>query len=128
MTTREGEDAEVASAPKRRRIPMSAVKRCLATPGPSVEQLVEQAFMSDAVRLILNGLSPERHAVIALSFGLADRTGVNRGSYTLDEIARVLRISRERVAAVRATTLLRLRQRAEAVRRLAPFVHLLGEG
>ncbi len=94
-------------------------------PGPSVERRVDQLLLRDAVRLTLEDLSTERRQVLSLWFGLADDTGVNRGSYTFEEIARVLNISRERAAAVCATTLLRLRNRMAAVRRLTPFLHLL---
>jgi RNA polymerase nonessential primary-like sigma factor len=126
MTTLEL-NRDVTAAPRTRRAPLDAIKRCLLDPGPSVERLAEQALLREAVRVVLEGLSPERREVLALSFGLTDRTGVSRGFYTIDEIARVLKVSRERVAAVRATTLLRLRQRKDTVRRLGPFVHLLLE-
>jgi len=125
MTTFEGGTVEIALATRTRRISLEAIKRCPIAPGPSVEKLVEQSLLSDAVQFVLNDLPTERREVIALSFGLADHSGVNRGSYTIDEIARVLKISRERVAAVRATTLMRLRRQRKTLRLLAPFKHLL---
>ena len=94
-------------------------------PGTSVERRVDQLLLNDAIRLVLDSLSAERREVLALYFGLGDGIGANRGAYTTDEISRLLNISRERVIAVRNTTLIRLRQQKEATRRLTPFMHLL---
>lgn len=59
----------------------------------------------DALRAALSGLSGQEREIITLSFGLADRAPASN-----DEIARILKLSSERVRQIRERALVRLRR------------------
>ena len=120
-----------ANRRKPTRVPLAAVAGRLVDPQPPPERAAELAFLREAVGRVLGGLTAERHRVLALTMGLPDPCGIDRAgsSYTADEIGRILKISRERVCAVRAVALARLRDNRDSRRLLLPFADdLFGEG
>ena len=71
----------------------------------TVEDVVERTAMSDEIARLLDGLDERERTVLRLRFGLDD--GRPR---TLDEIGRVIGLTRERVRQIEKGVLLRLRQ------------------
>ncbi|MGN6245203.1 MAG: sigma-70 family RNA polymerase sigma factor [Motilibacteraceae bacterium] len=71
----------------------------------TVEDVVERTAMSEEISRLLDGLDERERTVLRLRFGLDD--GRPR---TLDEIGRVIGLTRERVRQIEKGVLLRLRQ------------------
>lgn len=109
---------------KLKQVPLAAVRERVLDPGETPEDAAERALLRDALRKALLRLTPERHLVLALSMGLAGRDGSNQAGYhyTAEEIARILNVTRERVSAVRASALSRLRRGDDSRRLLVPFM------
>ncbi|HEU4675960.1 MAG TPA: sigma-70 family RNA polymerase sigma factor [Motilibacteraceae bacterium] len=81
----------------------------------TVEDVVERTAMSEEIGRLLDGLDERERTVLRLRFGLDD--GRPR---TLDEIGRVIGLTRERVRQIEKGVLLRLRQPG-AADSLLPF-------
>jgi RNA polymerase primary sigma factor len=78
-------------------------------------QTVDQRLLRERMAEVLRSLAPREREVIELRFGLKD--GHPR---TLDEVARVYGITRERIRQIEARGLLKLRQPLRS-QRLAEF-------
>ena len=74
-----------------------------STPNPG--QHVDQRLLRDRIAEVLRSLAPREREVIELRFGLRDGT-----PRTLDEVAKVYGITRERIRQIEARGLLKLRQ------------------
>lgn len=110
---------------RRARIRTRSLQECVFDQLPPPEELVELSFLRDALSRVLANLSDERRDVLSLLYGLPQGEGRFSISYTIDEIARIRKISRERVAAIRATTLIRLRSNRQSRRLLSPYRYLV---
>jgi RNA polymerase primary sigma factor len=73
------------------------------TPNPG--EHVDQRLLKDRICEVLKSLAPREREVIELRFGLKDGT-----PKTLDEVARLYGITRERIRQIEARGLLKLRQ------------------
>jgi RNA polymerase primary sigma factor len=73
------------------------------TPNPG--EHVDQRLLKDRINEVLRSLAPREREVIELRFGLKDGT-----PKTLDEVARLYGITRERIRQIEARGLLKLRQ------------------
>ena len=73
------------------------------TPNPG--EFVDQRLLKDRINEVLRSLAPREREVIELRFGLKDGT-----PKTLDEVARLYGITRERIRQIEARGLLKLRQ------------------
>jgi len=73
------------------------------TPNPG--EHVDQRLLKDRINEVLKSLAPREREVIELRFGLKDGT-----PKTLDEVARLYGITRERIRQIEARGLLKLRQ------------------
>src|SRR5438270_6670547 len=74
-------------------------------------QTVDQHLLRERMAEVLRSLAPREREVIELRFGLRD--GQSR---TLDEVAKVYGITRERIRQIEARGLLKLRQPARSQR------------
>ena len=83
-------------------------------PGPG--ENADQTLLRERVDEVLRALAPRDREVIELRFGLKDGR-----VHTLDEVARALGVTRERVRQIEARGLERLQQRRE---RLVAFTEL----
>jgi RNA polymerase primary sigma factor len=79
------------------------------TPNPG--EHVDQSLLRDRIIEVLKSLAPREREVIELRFGLKDGT-----PKTLDEVARLYGITRERIRQIEARGLLKLRQPTRANR------------
>jgi RNA polymerase primary sigma factor len=80
-----------------------------AAPNPG--QHVDQRLLRDRIAEVLKSLAPREREVIELRFGLKDGT-----PKTLDEVAKVYGITRERIRQIEARGLLKLRQPVRSAR------------
>jgi len=100
------DNSEVTEPARRRtlsRLPILELRR-LQADSPTVEREADLALLRAAVHRALVALSPERRLVLQLSFGIG---GFDPCSS--EEIARLLKVTRERVFGIIATTISRLR-------------------
>jgi RNA polymerase primary sigma factor len=74
-------------------------------PTPNPGDHVDQRLLKDRIMEVLKSLAPREREVIELRFGLKDGT-----PKTLDEVARLYGITRERIRQIEARGLLKLRQ------------------
>ena len=74
-----------------------------AVPNPGEQ--VDQRLLKDRINEVLKSLAPREREVIELRFGLKDGT-----PKTLDEVAKLYGITRERIRQIEARGLLKLRQ------------------
>jgi RNA polymerase primary sigma factor len=79
--------------------------------GDSAGESVDQVLLRERIGEVLKSLAPREREVIELRFGLRD--GQPR---TLDEVARVYGITRERIRQIEARGLLKLRQPVRSAR------------
>ena len=86
----------------------------LIDPGPGLEEQLDQKALRETVLSMLRVLPWIHRRVIQLSFGIDEPY-----SYTLEEIGRILKTGRERVACLRANALRRLQHHSDC---LLPFV------
>ncbi len=88
------------------------------TESPNPGQHVDQRLLQERIAEVLRSLAPREREVIELRFGLRD--GHPR---TLDEVAKVYGITRERIRQIEARGLLKLRQPLRS-QRLSEFTEL----
>jgi RNA polymerase primary sigma factor len=67
-------------------------------------EVASQGMLKDRIRAILQDLTPREKLVLELRFGLKDGK-----EYTLNEVGRVMSITRERVRQIQTGALRRLR-------------------
>jgi RNA polymerase primary sigma factor len=79
------------------------------TPNPG--EHVDQRLLKDRINEVLRSLAPREREVIELRFGLKDGT-----PKTLDEVAKLYGITRERIRQIEARGLLKLRQPTRSAR------------
>jgi RNA polymerase primary sigma factor len=72
------------------------------TPGPS--EVIERDLLRQEVRRVLDGLNPRERQVIELRFGLLDDH-----DYTLEEVGKQLKVTRERVRQIEERAIRKLR-------------------
>ena len=71
---------------------------------PSPNDIIERELLRQEVRRILNGLNPRERQVIELRFGLVDDH-----DYTLEEVGKRLKVTRERVRQIEERAIRKLR-------------------
>ena len=71
---------------------------------PSPTDIIERELLRSEVRRILNGLNPRERQVIELRFGLVDDH-----DYTLEEVGKRLKVTRERVRQIEERAIRKLR-------------------
>ena len=78
---------------------------------PTPGEFADKRLLQDRVREVLKSLAPREREVLELRFGLIDGT-----ARTLDEVARMYGITRERIRQIEARGLLKLRQPGRSCR------------
>ncbi|MFO0936767.1 MAG: sigma-70 family RNA polymerase sigma factor [Gemmataceae bacterium] len=78
---------------------------------PTPGEFADKRLLQDRVREVLKSLAPREREVLELRFGLVDGT-----ARTLDEVARMYGITRERIRQIEARGLLKLRQPGRSCR------------
>ena len=78
---------------------------------PIPGEFADKRLLQDRVREVLKSLAPREREVLELRFGLVDGT-----ARTLDEVARMYGITRERIRQIEARGLLKLRQPGRSCR------------
>jgi RNA polymerase primary sigma factor len=79
--------------------------------GDSAGESVDQVLLRERIGEVLKSLAPREREVIELRFGLKDGQ-----PHTLDEVARIYGITRERIRQIEARGLLKLRQPVRSAR------------